>query len=411
MKENNLIFNFFVLTSVLFSNSVCAQTVTIGSQVWSSTNLNVSTYRNGDIIPQVQDEEAWAQLTTGAWCYYRNDPANGTKFGKLYNWYAVNDARGLAPQGYYIPSDAEWDILLDYLGGADSAGTKIKSPSGWYRNGNGTNSSGFSALPCGYRYGVGAFAPLGDANWWSSSEGSPDDAWARSVDFSSGSVTRGGDDKKFGFSVRCLFRVSSSSNTSTEKVECIAESRESGGLVTIGSQVWSSTNLSVSTYRNGDIIPQVQDEEAWAELTTGAWCYYQNDPANGTKYAKLYNWYAVNDERGLAPQGYHIPSDAEWEILLDHLGGASAAGAKMKSTSCWHRNGNGTNSSGFFGLPGGCRSEDGLFRFVGDFGNWWSSSEDSKSTAWLRFLSCVDGDVVRPNFDKRGGFSVRCIKD
>ena len=93
------------------------KTVKIGNQVWTSKNLDVATYRNGDVIPQVQDPNAWGTLTTGAWCYYDNDASNGTKYGKLYNWYAVNDPRGLAPKGYHIPSDAEWTQLCDYLGG------------------------------------------------------------------------------------------------------------------------------------------------------------------------------------------------------------------------------------------------------------------------------------------------------
>jgi uncharacterized protein (TIGR02145 family) len=103
MKIIKLIFKFFALTAILLSSSGYAQTVIIGSQVWTSTNLNVSAYRNGDLIPQVQDDDTWNKLTTGAWCYYNNDSSNGTKYGKLYNWYAVNDPRGLAPKGYHIP--------------------------------------------------------------------------------------------------------------------------------------------------------------------------------------------------------------------------------------------------------------------------------------------------------------------
>ena len=131
MKKNNLILIILVLTTIMFSTSGYAQTVTIGNQVWTSKNLDVSTYRNGDAIPQVQDANAWENLTTGAWCYYDNDASNGTKYGKLYNWYAVNDPRGLAPKGYHIPTDAEWTQLSDYLGGESKAGTKMKTTSGW----------------------------------------------------------------------------------------------------------------------------------------------------------------------------------------------------------------------------------------------------------------------------------------
>ncbi len=173
MKKNNLILTIVLLTVILFSTSGYAQTVTIGTQVWTSKNLNLDTYRNGDEIPQVQDPKAWANLTTGAWCYYNNDASNGTKYGKLYNWYAVNDPRGLAPKGYHIPTDAEWTKLSDYLGGVYKAGTKMKSTSGWKITSNlggGTNSSGFSALPGGYRSDFGPFNDIGSYSfWWSSS--------------------------------------------------------------------------------------------------------------------------------------------------------------------------------------------------------------------------------------------------
>ena len=184
-----------------------------------------------------------------------------------------------------------------------------------------------------------------------------------------------------------------------------------GQTVTIGTQVWTSKNLNVSTYRNGDVIPQVQDEQAWAKLTTGAWCYYNNDSSNGTKYSKLYNWYAVHDPRGLAPNGYHIPTDEEWKKLTDYLGGESGAGTKMKSTSGWNNNGNGTNSSGFSGLPGGYRTNDGTFDDIGDFGLWWSSTESDTYDAWTRYLGYDGGYVYRGYDNKGGGFSVRCLRD
>ena len=205
MKKNNLILTIVVLTVILFSTSGYAQTVTIGSQVWTIKNLDVATYRNGDVIPQVQDENAWENLTTGAWCYYDNDTSNGTKYGKLYNWYAVNDPRGLAPNGYHIPTDAEWTQLSDYLGGESEAGTKMKSTSGWVENGNGTNSSGFSGLPGGFRYYSGTFYYIDyGGGWWSSTEYETDDAWYRYLGYDGGNVY--GDDysKRSGFSVRCL---------------------------------------------------------------------------------------------------------------------------------------------------------------------------------------------------------------
>ncbi len=183
--------------------------------------------------------------------------------------------------------------------------------------------------------------------------------------------------------------------------------------VIIGTQTWALKNLDIATYRNGDPIPEVQDKTAWANLTTGAWCYYENNTANGTSYGKLYNWYAVNDARGLAPNGFHIPTDAEWTILTNYLGGELQAGSKMKSTTGWNNNGNGTNTSGFAGLPGGFRNDGGEFLNIGVNGCWWSSSENltSSSWCWYRVLFYYNGNINRYSNLKPYGLSVRCLKD
>jgi uncharacterized protein (TIGR02145 family) len=193
-------------------------------------------------------------------------------------------------------------------------------------------------------------------------------------------------------------------------------SNESSNLaeVTIGKQVWMSENLNVDKFRNGDPIPQAKTDEAWIAAGKNkqpAWCYYDNDPSNETKYGKLYNWHAVNDPRGLAPNGYHIPTDTEWYILTDILGGIYIAGTKMKSTSGWFDNGNSTNSSGFSGLPGGKRLGNGTFGSVGESGCWWSSTEDDTDRAWGRFLTYYFGKVSSNNWNKGTGLSVRCLRD
>ncbi len=170
----------------------------------------------------------------------------------------------------------------------------------------------------------------------------------------------------------------------------------------------------VATFRNGDPIPEAKTDEEWqkaGENKQPTWCYYGNDPKNGEQYGKLYNWYAVNDPRGIAPEGYHVPKDDKWTALSDYLGGIDGAGTKMKSTCGWSENGNGTNESGFSGLPGGFRDSNGSFYYIGSFGYWWSSTEYSTDDARLRFL-CYDGDpVYRYSFDKPYGFSVRCLRE
>ncbi len=154
--------------------------------------------------------------------------------------------------------------------------------------------------------------------------------------------------------------------------------------VTIGTQVWMTKNLNVDTFRNGDPIPEAKTDEEWKKARDNkepAWCYYDNDPANGAKYGKLYNWYAVNDTRGLAPEGWKVPSDEDWSRLTDFLGGDSIAGIKMKSTDFWvsinGESDNGTNESGFSALPGGYRPTNGTFNFRRSDGVWWSLSVPS----------------------------------
>lgn len=191
------------------------------------------------------------------------------------------------------------------------------------------------------------------------------------------------------------------------------------GIVTITptacGQTWMLKNLNVDRYRNGDPIPKVTDPTIWASFTTGAYCYYNNDSTTyAAIYGKLYNWYAVNDPRGLAPLGWHVPSDAEWAALETCLGGPSVAGGKMKEagTSYWSSPNTGaTNSSGFAGLPGRYRGDDGAFAGLGT-GFWWSSTDLSSPNAWYLHLASSIGTSYRLSFDdKLYGFSVRCLRD
>lgn len=186
------------------------------------------------------------------------------------------------------------------------------------------------------------------------------------------------------------------------------------GEVVIGTQTWTCSNLDVTTYRNGDTIPQVTDQASWQLLTTGAWCYYDNNSANGAIYGKLYNWYAVNDPRGLAPNGYHIPTDVEWTVLTDYLGGLTVAGGKMKEIGTTHwsaPNADATNSSWFTGLPGGYRDFFGVYLGIGDNGLWISSTLQDPERVWYRILNKNNGVAGRSIYYLEGGFSVRLIKN
>jgi uncharacterized protein (TIGR02145 family) len=185
--------------------------------------------------------------------------------------------------------------------------------------------------------------------------------------------------------------------------------------LTIGSQVWMLKNLNVDHYRNGDSIPEVQDATAWIWSKTGALCYYGNVPTMGAIYGKLYNWYTVIDIRGLAPTGWHVPSDAEWTILTTFLGGEDVAGGKVKDTSTnyWTSlNVGATNESGFSALPGGLRFEYSSFYGIGSGGYWWSSTKyNNTAGAWYRFLRYDSTIMGRSGGIEGMGLSVRCIRD
>jgi uncharacterized protein (TIGR02145 family) len=208
--------------SPVYSNELTLTTysipsVNIGTQTWTTKNLDIATYSDGTIIPQVTDPTAWSKLTTGAWCHYNNDPVNGTTYGKLYNWYAVagihdtdpnTPNKKLAPTGYHVPTDAEWSTLTTYLGGVFLAGGKMKSAGTtlWTSPNTGaTNSSGFTGLPGGGRYNVGTFNLIGSVGfWWSSSELGTTDALNRHLNYNNDDARIYGDYKKNGFSVRCI---------------------------------------------------------------------------------------------------------------------------------------------------------------------------------------------------------------
>jgi hypothetical protein len=253
------------------------------------------------------------------------------------------------------------------------------------------------------------------------------------------------------FLLMAMFTACVDSESSDSSIaDTVSSNSDSLGDVTIGNQVWMASNLHTFYFRNGDPIPVVKTAEAWEEAGRNeqpACCYYENEAENGQKYGLLYNWYAVNDPRGLAPDGYHIPSEKEWTELSDFLGGEENAGYHMKANAGWRSydgdtictvcqnwspqkkagekcttcqdsriiekeiSGNGSNSSGFSGLPGGYRNLNGTFNSIGKSGFWWSSTESLTSPARLRNLSYYGGDVSRVSYSKGEGFSVRCLRD
>ena len=198
--------------------------------------------------------------------------------------------------------------------------------------------------------------------------------------------------------------------------------------VIIGSQEWVKENLNVSKYNDGTIIPQVTDPTAWGNLTTGAWCYYNNDATNGLIYGKLYNYYAVagihdtiasTPNKVLAPIGFHVPTDTNWTTLTDYLGGFLVAGGEMKEIGTAHwmsPNTGATNSSGFTGLADGYRWYYGTDGGMGLYANWWSSTLYTNITTntvsvWIRHMDHDNAAISKNDGLKEFGLSVRLLND
>ena len=199
------------------------------------------------------------------------------------------------------------------------------------------------------------------------------------------------------------------------------------GVVAIGSQCWFSENLRSAQYRTGESILNIQDPVEWGSANNGSiagYAVYDNSAANADVYGYLYNFYAVEDARGLCPAGWHVPTDDDWKVLelflgmpasevnsAGYRGGAQNVGNQLKATNGWYNNGNGTDDFGFSALPGGYRNDyNGYFYNAANNGFWWSSSP-SGGNAWFRRLGFSYPDILRNDYDPRNGFSVRCLRD
>ena len=432
-----------------------------------------------------------------------DEVANLATYGRLYNWYAVKDSRGLCPTGYHVSNDEDWNILESHLGGSSLAGHAMKSAApGW----DGTNSSGFTALPGGWRYlHTGSFNYQGGSGYWWSSSPNGLHAWRRHINSGVPDFFRVDfDDKRFGFSVRCIqdcqdadgdgicnyeevvgcqipgacnysalatdagaclipagcdtcdqgnlvdndsdddgvcdanevlgctdSAATNYSATATEEdgsctygpVQCggatsVTFNGHTYAVVAIGTQCWFAENLRSENYRNGDAIPGNLSDAQWTSTSLGAQTVYgegtspvyagsSDEGANLATYGRLYNWYAVNDSRGICPLGFHVPSDGEWTVLENTLGGSSVAGTTLKATSPFW---DGTNSSGFSALPGGYRNADGHFINQSNLGDWWTSSSVGQN-AWYRNLLSGNSILDRNYNSPRDGFSIRCVRD
>jgi uncharacterized protein (TIGR02145 family) len=184
--------------------------------------------------------------------------------------------------------------------------------------------------------------------------------------------------------------------------------------IKIGTQWWMGENLKTTRYRNGDTIPSVIDNGQWSKLNIGAKCINNNDLEQFNIYGYLYNWFAVIDSRNVAPNGWHVPSNSEWETLILYLGGDSVAGGKLREigTTHWeYQNTGASNISGFTALPGGDRIFSGVFRNPGGSGTWWTTTENKQDMAWNWYIYSINTYAYQAQQLKTYGYSVRCVKD
>jgi uncharacterized protein (TIGR02145 family) len=377
--------------------------VEIGSQVWMAENLNYN---------------APGSKCGGNGKLKDENTENCDKYGRLYNWAtAMNGSKssnanpsgiqGVCPTGWHLPSDAEGTTLTNYVG--SPAGTKLKSKSGW-SNGNGTDDYGFSALLGGFGSSEDGFSSVGSSGiWWSATEYDASIAYRRNMSSGYTNVDRGYFYKTYLYSVRCVKDDDggkpSSSSSSAEPGSLIPCPNAS--TVSVNAQGVGSVTCGGETYKTVKIGEQVWMARNLNYNFSGSKCY-DNDPANCTKYGRLYDLEAA---KSACPSGWNLPSDSDWDALMTAVGGESTAGTKLKATSGWNSNGNGTDIYGFSSLPGGGGLSSGSFFNVGGGGLWWSATEGSASYAYYRYMGYDDASVSRINYDKTNLYSVRCVKD
>jgi uncharacterized protein (TIGR02145 family) len=283
-------------------------------------NLKTTKLNDGQEIPQVVGNSQWSSLITPGYCWLNNDASNKDIYGALYNWYAIDTGK-LAPKGWHVPTNEEWAILAQYLGGDNVAGGKMKEKGTvyWFSpNSGATNLSGFTALPGSCRnYDGLSFYEVGDGGYfWSSTEFDVSNAWVRCVNCDSTSLKSFNNYKSYGRSVRCV-KDSPNTNPIPTTGTVVDVDGNVYKTVKIGNQTWMAENLKTTRLNDGQIIPYTPDKLDWASLRTPGYCWPNNNPLNKDDYGALYNWFTVNTDK-LAPIGWHIPTDDEWKILADY---------------------------------------------------------------------------------------------
>jgi len=399
------------------------KTIKIGEQVWMAENLNY----------EAKDSKCYGEIQT-----------NCTKYGRLYDFETAIKA---CPSGWHLPSNAEWQTLVNLAGGDSIAGKKLKAKSGWNddkgKSSNGTDEFGFSALPGGYRnsvdcpdvcdgdYGLGDFGGIGYSSFWYSSETCA--FWRMNFDGSIKSDYTYNGSLSDMFSVRCLqddvkyAQAKRDAELKAQSDAAAAAEAEAEAKAKAAKEATAKARADVvkegsftdardkKIYKAVKIGKQIWMAENLNFEAKGSKCY-DGDFANCKKYGRLYNWLTAI---GVCPEGWRLPANYEWEELLHYVDGTSeteglyeskTAGKFLKAMSGWENDGNGTDNHGFSALPSGYGNFRGGFGGIGSLGTWWTSSEHENDSYKLS----VEGNSehVYYAYDKVDMlFSVRCLME
>ena len=420
------------------------ETVVIGSQTWMASNLMTTRYRDGTVITRGPTTATWNGNDNGYYAYpprISTDPAGeetldnikAFKLGFVYQQSTTTNSHGLCPTGWHVPTDAEFTILAEYVGtpncdGIGSnygyfcspAGSNLKQEGDYgmssWNYGNGTNTVGFSAVGAGFRETSGSYHDRKvNAFFWSSS---PTLLRRLKADYSG--FLRDTGPAAWGSSVRCL-------KDDETVVDVDGNAYET---VVIGSQTWMASNLMTTRYRDGTVITRGPTTATWNGNNNGYYAYPPNAANNAeeslaniitNKLGFVYQQSTTTNARGLCPTHWHVPTDAEFKILAEHLGGINcdgtgasygwfcdSAGASLKQagTTNWSSGNTGTNTSGFSAVGAGFRGTNGSFNNRLEFAFLWSSS-----STLARALYYTGSRVNRYTDFAAYGFSVRCLKD
>lgn len=405
------------------NSQVLTEEIKIGNQIWMTKNLNVSKFRNGEKID----------------VKYLGDDKDGSKYGFLYHIDDVKDVRNIAPKGWRIPSVDDWSELEGSIGGSKKMHL-LRKKEGWGKNVKcNDKEAGFNALLAESVIKVNKEYSyiLDEAKWWSADYGEneiEDENEEPTGDFESFQyfVQLSGKDDSTGLSfdqagsnfynyeylpIRLIKDDASQEDDNTnieieEKVKPANVKMIDNDAVLIGSQIWSIKNLNVTIFRNGDSILEAKSKEEWekaGENGIPAWCNYKNKGDKSNEIGKIYNHFALTDPRGLAPAGWHIPTEAEWDQLIDHCGGEDLAGDTFKDGAQF-RNGTGDNSSGLSIKPAGARIYYGLFDDSINYPSFWTSDIKGKEAVYVN-VAYNSSSVFKTEVPRGTGSYIRCIKD